>query len=140
MVSFAIFAYAYNQFLKVSATMVSVIAVSPGEPSLHLLRQRTVSCQNQKQPHKRSAGQRHHPEIRSETREGIANPTAIMAPVNRVGAHEARLCRNGILAVRIKCTTKVCESRPFTNQADWNKDCCAGSFAPNRNHIRQNVA
>ena len=50
----------------------------------------------------------------------IAMPTPMISRVMPSSGHAARLWMKGILRVRIMCTISVCESRPSTNQPDWN--------------------
>ena len=57
---------------------------------------------------------------------GMQMPIAIMAHVISITGHEAALCTNGILRVRVMCTINVCESNPSTNQPDWNKASVSG--------------
>jgi len=47
-------------------------------------------------------------------------PTVIIMIVINVTGREARLCRNGILLVRITWMMSVCVKRLSTNQPVWN--------------------
>ena len=66
-------------------------------------------------------------------------PAAITAAVASSSGQEGRLCRKGILGVRIMCTISVCVSSPMTNQPDWNSVCCSGVLAAKTNHISAKV-
>ena len=66
-------------------------------------------------------------------------PMAMIAVVSPSTGADAALCRNGILRVRIMCTTSVCVSRLSRNQPDWKNAWCAGLLAPNTNHSSAKV-
>ncbi|MCY1525078.1 hypothetical protein D9M68_600450 [compost metagenome] len=44
------------------------------------------------------------------------------------------------MRVRIRCTISVCDSRPSTNQPDWNSVWCSGALAWNTYHMSAYVA
>lgn len=57
---------------------------------------------------------------------GMQMPIAMIEKVISITGHEAELCMNGTLRVRIMCTMSVCESKPSTNHPDWNNDSISG--------------
>ena len=50
----------------------------------------------------------------------MSTPIDMITAVIAISGHDARLCRNGILRVRITWTISVCVSRLSTNQPVWN--------------------
>ena len=57
---------------------------------------------------------------------GMQMPIAMIEKVMSITGHEAELCMNGTLRVRIICTISVWDSKPSTNHPDWNSDSISG--------------
>ena len=62
-------------------------------------------------------------------------PIAMIAKVSSTTNGAAVLWKNEIFSVRIIWTIKVCDSRPSTNQPDWNRDWLAMLSAPKTCHM-----
>lgn len=66
---------------------------------------------------------------------GMQIPIAMIEKVMNITGHEAELCMNGTLRVRIMCTISVCESKLSINHPDWNSDSISGPWHLNTHHI-----
>ena len=92
----------------------------PEEEHLDALRQHDVGEKGHDEERPVQPGSGTKPRALANGENGSQAPTAMMTAVVSVSGQLARLCRNGILFVRMTWMISVCVSSDSTNQPVWN--------------------